>query len=65
MHPCRLFLHRHDFSFALLSESTMYFGNNPRRCFEASVSVEKLRRKEKKIEGDIKRVASEGTDYII
>ena len=36
---CRIFLHPFDLSFKLLRESTSYFGYNPRRCFEASLSI--------------------------
>ena len=64
MHPCRIFLHSYDISFALLSKSTSYFGNNPRRCFEASVSVKALGWKKKNLESDIERVAGAGSGFI-
>src|SRR5712675_3657351 len=40
---CRTFLYHDDLPFKLLRESTTYFGCNPRRCFEASSSVDKLK----------------------
>src|SRR5712675_3232223 len=40
---CRTFLYHDDLPFKLLRESTTYLGCNPRRCFEASSSVDKLK----------------------
>ncbi|KAM6491798.1 hypothetical protein JOM56_012838 [Amanita muscaria] len=37
-----LFLHSSYLDLACLKESVLYFGSNPRRCFSASVSREKL-----------------------
>src|SRR5882672_650828 len=39
---CRIFLHRVDVSFRLLTQSTSYFGYNPRQCFRASASDHRL-----------------------
>ncbi|KAH9989077.1 hypothetical protein BJV74DRAFT_458000 [Russula compacta] len=60
-----IFLHPNDFSFALLSESTSYFGYNPRQCFEASVSVKALGLRKGMIQRRIERVATKGSDYIL
>ena len=65
MHPCRIFLHPYDISFMLLSKSTLYFGNNPCQCFEASVSKDVLEQKKEDFETDIKCIASKGNDYIL
>ena len=42
MCPLRVFLHPKDLPFKVLKESTIYFGHNPRRCFEASTSEKEL-----------------------
>ncbi|KAH9978410.1 hypothetical protein BJV74DRAFT_888255 [Russula compacta] len=60
-----IFLHHKDISFALLSESTTYFGCNPRRCFEASFSVEALGWTKWSIQRQIERVATKGSDHIL
>ena len=46
MHFFRIFLHPFDISFKLLRESTLYFGYNPRLCFNAAHSVDVFEMKE-------------------
>jgi len=65
MRFCRIFLHASDLSFKLLRESTSYFGYNPRRCFEASLSVANLESIKKEVESVIRGVSKKGIDYII
>ncbi|KAF8505817.1 hypothetical protein F5888DRAFT_1604032, partial [Russula emetica] len=60
-----IFLHASDLSFKLLRESTSYFGYNPRRCFEASLSVANLESIKKEVESVIRGVSKKGIDYII
>ena len=42
-HFFRIFLNPYDITFDLLLESTGFFGHNPRRCFEASISFADLK----------------------
>jgi hypothetical protein len=49
IHFFRMFLFPYDITFKLLSESTSYFGYNPRRCFDASISETRLRAKKNEV----------------
>jgi hypothetical protein len=48
----------------LLDESTLYFGFNPRQCFEAALSVQMMLRTKTDVVGEIYQVADQGFDKI-
>jgi hypothetical protein len=49
----RIFLSPRDITFKLLRKSTLYFGYNPRVCFDASNCVERLKSKALGLTGNI------------
>ena len=51
---CRIFLHPSDLPYELLSESDGYFGNIPRRRFEASSSTDKFEAIKSELESAIR-----------
>ena len=57
IHFFRIFLYRKDIKFKLLRESTSYFGYNPRLCFDASCSVNRLESKKQEVVRKIDRIA--------
>ena len=54
-----------DISLKLLRESTSYFGYNPRRCFQASVFVDKLEVAKRDAASAIRSAAEEMCDNIM
>jgi hypothetical protein len=55
----RIFLTPSDLSFKLLIEATSYFGYNPRRCFDASLSTAKMETNIKELETLVKHAPSD------
>src|SRR5712675_305799 len=62
---CRIFLHRVDVSFRLLTQSTSYFGYNPRRCFRASTSNDRLEDDIRTVETSIRESVNNTGDHIL
>jgi hypothetical protein len=46
----RIFLHPRDVTFKLLKKSTLYFGYNPRRCFDAACSMTRFEMQKDEVE---------------
>ena len=59
VHFFRIFLHPRDITFKLLKKSTSYFGYNPRRCFDASYSVTRLKAKTEEVLTQITDIGKE------
>ena len=60
----RIFLYPHDIRFKLLRESTTYFGYDPRRCFNASHSADRLRISKSRLLEQIKDIANGTIDVM-
>ena len=62
IHFFRIFLHPRDITFKLLRESTSYFGYDPRRCFDASHSADRLRTRVSELKEQSNAIANGTTD---
>ena len=64
IHFFRVFLHACDVTFKLLRESTLYFGHNPRQCFDASYPQARLEAKKGDVVQAITRLAREPSEIL-
>ena len=64
IHFFRLFLHSRDVTFKLLKESTLYYGYNPRRCFDVSYSRRRLKAKKMDVVQVITHLASNPSELL-
>ena len=63
-HFFRVFLHASDVTLKLLRESTLYFGRNPRRCFDASCSRARLEVGKREVVHVITNLARKPTEIL-
>ena len=64
IHFFRVFVHIYDVTSKLLGESILYFGCNPRRCFDASYSRARLKARKSEVGQVITNLASESSKIL-